>query len=135
VFALKVPDVNATVNTLLSMEAVPAAPADDVNVAEVPAAQLGEPESVTISSALDGSAAAGNLHEALGTGGGERREDDATAQLHNIRCVNKVAHCAAQAQHQLQRALLLHVVVGEGAVMLQLLAPEDAAVLSQLPTR
>ena len=59
VFALKKPDVNATVNTLLSMEAVPAAPAGDVKVAEVPAAQLGEPESVTMSLALDGSAAAG----------------------------------------------------------------------------
>ena len=58
-FALKVPDVNATVNTLLSIEAVPAAIAGDVNVAEVPAAQLGEPESVTMSLALDGSAVAG----------------------------------------------------------------------------
>jgi hypothetical protein len=49
VFALKVPDVNVTVNTLLSMEAVPAAPVvGDVNVADVPAAQLGEPESVTM---------------------------------------------------------------------------------------
>jgi hypothetical protein len=58
-FALKVPDVNATVNTLLSMEAVPAAPAGDVNLAEVSVAQLGEPESVTMSLAPDGSAAPG----------------------------------------------------------------------------
>ena len=59
-FALKVPDVNATVNTLLSMEAVPAAPAGDVNVAEVPAAQLGEPESVTMSLESDGRDKDGN---------------------------------------------------------------------------
>jgi len=60
VFALKVPDVNATVNTLLSMETVPAAPAGDVNVAEVPAAQLGEPESVTMSLESDGRNLDGN---------------------------------------------------------------------------
>jgi hypothetical protein len=60
VFALKVPDVNATVNTLLSMEAVPAAPEGDVKVAEVPAAQLGEPESVTMSLESDGRDRDGN---------------------------------------------------------------------------
>ena len=58
-FALKVPDVNATVNTLLSMEAVPAALAGDVNVTLVAAAQLGAPERVTTSLELDGSKVAG----------------------------------------------------------------------------
>ncbi len=38
---------------------MPAAPAGDVNLAEVSVAQLGEPESVTMSLAPDGSAAAG----------------------------------------------------------------------------
>ena len=36
---------------------------------------------------------------------------------------------AAQAQRQIQRALLLDVVVGEGAAVLQLLAGEDQALL------
>ena len=36
---------------------------------------------------------------------------------------------AAQAQDQVQRALLLDVVVGEGAAVLQLLAGEDEALL------
>jgi hypothetical protein len=36
---------------------------------------------------------------------------------------------AAQAQHQVHRALLLDVVVGEGAAVLQLLAREDEALL------
>ena len=36
---------------------------------------------------------------------------------------------AAVAQHQLQRALLLDVVVSEGAAVLQLLAREDEALL------
>ena len=58
-FALKVPDVNATINTLLSMEAVPAALAGDVNVTLVAAAQLGAPERVTTSLELDGSKVAG----------------------------------------------------------------------------
>ena len=52
-FALKVPDVNATVNTLLSMEAVPAALAGDVKVTLVAAAQLGAPERVTTSVEFD----------------------------------------------------------------------------------
>ncbi len=38
-------------------------------------------------------------------------------------------HATAQAQHQVQRALLLDVVVGEGAAILQLLAREDEALL------
>jgi hypothetical protein len=60
VFALKVPVVNVTVNTLLSMEAVPAAPvAGDVNVTAAFGVQLGEPVRVTISLALDGYAVAG----------------------------------------------------------------------------
>ena len=36
---------------------------------------------------------------------------------------------AAQAQHQVQRALLLDVVVGESAAVLQLLARKDEALL------
>ena len=38
-------------------------------------------------------------------------------------------HAAAQAQHQVQRALLLDVVVGQGAPILQLLARKDQALL------
>jgi hypothetical protein len=38
-------------------------------------------------------------------------------------------HATAQAQHQVQRALLLDVVVGESAAVLQLLAREDEALL------
>ena len=38
-------------------------------------------------------------------------------------------HAPAQAQHQVQRALLLDVVVGESAAVLQLLAREDEALL------
>jgi hypothetical protein len=40
-----------------------------------------------------------------------------------------VAAAAAQAQHQVQRALLLDVVVGQRAAVLQLLAGEDQALL------
>jgi hypothetical protein len=38
-------------------------------------------------------------------------------------------HAAAQAQHQVQRRLLLDVVVGQRAAVLQLLAGEDQALL------
>ena len=38
-------------------------------------------------------------------------------------------HAAAQAQHQVQRALLLDVVVGQRAPVLQLLARKDQALL------
>jgi len=38
-------------------------------------------------------------------------------------------HAAAQAQHQVQRRLLLDVVVGERAAVLELLAGEDQALL------
>ena len=38
-------------------------------------------------------------------------------------------HAAAQAQHQMQRALLLDVVVRQRAAVLQLLAREDEALL------
>jgi hypothetical protein len=38
-------------------------------------------------------------------------------------------HATAQAQHQVQRRLLLDVVVGQGAAILQLLAGEDQALL------
>jgi hypothetical protein len=38
-------------------------------------------------------------------------------------------HAAAQAQHQVQRGLLLDVVVGQRAAVLQLLAREDQALL------
>ena len=38
-------------------------------------------------------------------------------------------HAAAQAQHQVQGGLLLDVVVGQGAPVLQLLAGEDEALL------
>ena len=38
-------------------------------------------------------------------------------------------HAAAQAQHQVQRALLLDVVVGQRAAVLELLAGEDQALL------
>jgi hypothetical protein len=43
------------------------------------------------------------------------------------RCKKSAA--AAQAQHQVQRALLLDVVVGKGAPVLQLLAGENEALL------
>ncbi len=38
-------------------------------------------------------------------------------------------HAAAQAQHQVQRGLLLDVVVGQRAAVLQLLAGKDQALL------
>ena len=38
-------------------------------------------------------------------------------------------HAAAQAQHQVQRRLLLDVVVGQRAAVLELLAGEDEALL------
>jgi hypothetical protein len=38
-------------------------------------------------------------------------------------------HAATQAQHQVQRGLLLDVVVGQGAAVLQLLAGKDEALL------
>jgi hypothetical protein len=38
-------------------------------------------------------------------------------------------HATAQAQHQVQRRLLLNVVVGQRAAVLQLLAGEDEALL------
>ena len=43
--------------------------------------------------------------------------------------LDKDLHAAAQAQHQVQRALLLDVVVGQGAPILQLLARKDEALL------
>ena len=43
--------------------------------------------------------------------------------------LDKDLHATAQAQHQVQRALLLDVVVGQGAAVLQLLAREDQALL------
>ena len=43
--------------------------------------------------------------------------------------LDKDLHAAAQAQHQVQRALLLDVVVGQGAAVLQLLAGKDEALL------
>jgi hypothetical protein len=41
----------------------------------------------------------------------------------------KDLHAAAQTQHQVQRGLLLNVVVRQGAAVLQLLAREDQALL------
>ena len=38
-------------------------------------------------------------------------------------------HATTQAQHQVQRGLLLDVVVGQGAAVLQLLAGKDEALL------
>ncbi len=38
-------------------------------------------------------------------------------------------HAAAQAQHQVQRALLLDIVVSQRAAVLQLLASKDQALL------
>ena len=43
--------------------------------------------------------------------------------------LDKDLHAAAQAQHQVQRGLLLDVVVGQGAAVLQLLAGKDEALL------
>jgi hypothetical protein len=40
-------------------------------------------------------------------------------------------HAAGRAQHQVQRALLLNVIVGQRAAVLQLLAGEDEALLVQ----
>ena len=48
---------------------------------------------------------------------------------HAHRGVGGGAAAAAQAQHQVQGALLLDVVVGQGAAVLQLLAREDEALL------
>ena len=42
---------------------------------------------------------------------------------------HKNLHATTQSQHQVQRALLLNVVVGEGATILQLLARKDQALL------
>ncbi len=44
-----------------------------------------------------------------------------------VRVVN--THASAQAQHQVESALLLNVVVGESAAILQLLTSEDEALL------
>jgi hypothetical protein len=43
--------------------------------------------------------------------------------------VRPSGRAAAQAQHQVQRRLLLDVVVGQGAAVLQLLAGKDQALL------
>ena len=43
--------------------------------------------------------------------------------------LDKDLHAAAQAQHQVQRRLLLDVVVGERAAVLELLARKDEALL------
>merc|ERR1712054_593121 len=44
-------------------------------------------------------------------------------------CLHENLHTTTQAQHQMQRALLLDVVVRKGASVLQLLASEDQPLL------
>merc|ERR1712071_215368 len=43
--------------------------------------------------------------------------------------LDKDLHATAQAEHKVERALLLDVVVGEGAAVLELLAGKDEALL------
>jgi hypothetical protein len=53
-----------------------------------------------------------------------------SARLHNNPAVQQThLHATAQAQHQVQRRLLLDVVVGQGAAILKLLAGKDQALL------
>ena len=54
-------------------------------------------------------------------GGGEQRRAHLDEDLH--------ARATAQAEHQVQRAFLLDVVVSQGAAVFQLLASEDQALL------
>ena len=46
-----------------------------------------------------------------------------------MHCHEAHLHATTQAQHQVQRGLLLDVVVGQGAAILQLLASKDQALL------
>ena len=48
---------------------------------------------------------------------------------HTSQGLDKDLHPATQAQHQVQRGLLLDVVVGQGAAILQLLASKDQSLL------
>ena len=49
--------------------------------------------------------------------------------IYHMHWHDKHLHAAAQTQDQVQRRLLLDVVVGQGAAILQLLAGEDQALL------
>ena len=61
--------------------------------------------------------------------GGRRLPNSSGAVALTSEGLDKDLHAAAQAQHQVQRALLLDVVVGQGAPILQLLARKDQALL------
>ena len=57
--------------------------------------------------------------------------DDSTSSVIvlPVKRLDEHLHATAQAQHQVERRLLLDVVVGQGAAVLQLLAGKDQALL------
>ena len=69
--------------------------------------------------------------EARAVAGGEAqlREQAHAVVLEVARAAAGAVEAAAQAQHEVQGGLLLHVVVGERAAVLELLAREDEALL------